>query len=136
MVQALAYDFRYLYDDAGNDIDQISASASVGATGLDILTSSSHYQTLDLQPGNDLSFYGGFQFYSWDYENWTTDENIYGNLDSDSVTFKVTTLDAPIGAVPEPSTWALMILGFGLVGGVIRRQQRQISVHSPDCSFR
>lgn len=28
-------------------------------------------------------------------------------------------------AVPEPSTWLLMILGFGLVGGVMRRQQRQ-----------
>jgi hypothetical protein len=27
--------------------------------------------------------------------------------------------------VPEPGTWALMILGFGLVGGALRRRQRQ-----------
>jgi hypothetical protein len=27
--------------------------------------------------------------------------------------------------VPEPSTWAMMILGFGLIGGVMRRRQRQ-----------
>lgn len=29
------------------------------------------------------------------------------------------------GAVPEPSTWAMMILGFGMIGGVMRRRQRQ-----------
>jgi len=28
-------------------------------------------------------------------------------------------------AVPEPTTWALMILGFGVIGGVMRRKQRQ-----------
>lgn len=29
-----------------------------------------------------------------------------------------------IGAVPEPATWALMIVGFGLVGSIWRRQLR------------
>jgi hypothetical protein len=28
------------------------------------------------------------------------------------------------GAVPEPATWAMMIAGFGLVGGAMRRQRR------------
>ncbi len=28
-----------------------------------------------------------------------------------------------LGAVPEPATWALMILGFGLIGGAIRRRK-------------
>lgn len=27
--------------------------------------------------------------------------------------------------VPEPATWAMMILGFGVIGGAIRRQRRQ-----------
>lgn len=29
------------------------------------------------------------------------------------------------GAVPEPATWAMMILGFGMVGGATRRRKRQ-----------
>jgi len=28
------------------------------------------------------------------------------------------------GAVPEPSTWALMILGFGAIAGTMRRRKR------------
>lgn len=29
------------------------------------------------------------------------------------------------GAVPEPSTWAMLILGFGLIGGAMRSRRRQ-----------
>jgi hypothetical protein len=29
-----------------------------------------------------------------------------------------------IASVPEPSTWAMLILGFGLVGGALRQQRR------------
>ena len=30
----------------------------------------------------------------------------------------------PAGGVPEPATWALMIAGFGLVGGAVRSRKR------------
>jgi PEP-CTERM motif len=33
----------------------------------------------------------------------------------------------PIGAVPEPASWALMIAGFGLVGGVMRRRRTVVA---------
>lgn len=32
------------------------------------------------------------------------------------------------GAVPEPSTWALLILGFGSAGAMLRRQRRAMAV--------
>lgn len=32
------------------------------------------------------------------------------------------------GAVPEPATWGLMILGFGAIGGAMRMARRKVSV--------
>ncbi|MEG8038220.1 PEPxxWA-CTERM sorting domain-containing protein [Sphingomonas sp. LR60] len=31
------------------------------------------------------------------------------------------------GAVPEPATWAMMILGFGLIGGALRSRRRGVA---------
>lgn len=39
------------------------------------------------------------------------------------MTFNGTT---PTGAVPEPSTWAMMLLGFGAVGVGMRRRRRSV----------
>lgn len=36
-----------------------------------------------------------------------------------------TSASAVADAVPEPATWAMMIVGFGLVGGAMRRRARQ-----------
>ena len=30
-------------------------------------------------------------------------------------------------AVPEPATWAMMVLGFGVVGGVVRRRKASVA---------
>jgi hypothetical protein len=40
----------------------------------------------------------------------------------DGVAFELT---APggVGAVPEPATWAMMLVGFGAVGGAMRRRR-------------
>ena len=38
----------------------------------------------------------------------------------------LTMASAPVGgAVPEPATWGMMILGFGVVGGAMRRRRRR-----------
>jgi len=31
-----------------------------------------------------------------------------------------------VSAVPEPATWAMMLVGFGAIGGVMRRQRHQL----------
>jgi len=41
----------------------------------------------------------------------------------DNITFGS---DRPIGAVPEPTTWAMMLLGFGAIGGAIRSSRRRL----------
>ena len=32
-----------------------------------------------------------------------------------------------VGAVPEPATWAMMILGFGVLGASMRRRQHSLA---------
>jgi hypothetical protein len=34
----------------------------------------------------------------------------------------------PLGVVPEPATWAMMILGFGLTGGALRSRKARVRV--------
>ncbi len=55
------------------------------------------------------------------------DEVLYsGNLDSRADRLSSVTFDDPIstsGGVPEPATWAMMIVGFGSVGSMIRSRR-------------
>jgi len=44
-------------------------------------------------------------------------------LSSTSNSFEVDNAAAAFAAVPEPATWAVMILGFGATGAVIRRRR-------------
>ncbi|WP_293345999.1 PEPxxWA-CTERM sorting domain-containing protein [Phenylobacterium sp.] len=49
----------------------------------------------------------------------------------DRLNYKITSLgylpDAAVGGVPEPATWALMIVGFGLAGAQMRRRAAAVS---------
>jgi len=47
-----------------------------------------------------------------------------GSRQDDSVYAKFWVETMPVSAVPEPTTWALMIGGFGLAGAALRRQRR------------
>jgi hypothetical protein len=42
--------------------------------------------------------------------------------------YSATSQSQVLTAVPEPATWAMMIAGFGLVGGVARRRQRSTTI--------
>ncbi len=43
------------------------------------------------------------------------------NAGIDNLSFS---LNEPLGAVPEPATWLMMIAGFGLIGGMMRRKEK------------
>jgi hypothetical protein len=40
-----------------------------------------------------------------------------------SLAAQLTYDEAPVGGVPEPATWALMIMGFGTAGAMLRRRR-------------
>jgi hypothetical protein len=37
-------------------------------------------------------------------------------------------IGTPVGAVPEPATWAMMLLGFGAIGASMRRKRKPITL--------
>lgn len=47
-----------------------------------------------------------------------------GSLGLDNIDFGTST----VGAVPEPATWAMMLLGFGVVGASLRRRKYTATV--------
>lgn len=56
----------------------------------------------------------GADWSAQDIVNWTFNDN-YNPI-----------ITPPSGAVPEPATWALMLAGFGAVGGALRRRRREL----------
>ena len=68
-------------------------------------------------PGNWYGW-GGGQVERYEYYAWA---NTYGEF-TNPVKWSVTT--DYLGAVPEPATWAMMIIGFGAVGSTVRKRRR------------
>ena len=86
-------------------------------------------QELSVTPGPDDGGAGSFAYLTW---NDTTSSYAYGSFDVHhlsimSGTTGIKDILASLSAVPEPASWAMMLGGFGLVGGAIRR--RRVSVN-------
>jgi hypothetical protein len=104
----------------------------------------------------DIAFFptvygGGLGLYDFYFDPGATDEKIIVQLDGDQLytgtetaphfktgTFTLTnsdpdslpgsyTLTISAAAVPEPSSWALAIVGIGAVGGMMRARTRKVS---------
>lgn len=81
--------------------------------------------------GSDVALTGA----PWSYT--LTDEDrgnsrtvAYWNGDGFRFEFRPETISLaeapPVSAVPEPTTWALMVAGFGLLGGALRARRRTV----------
>lgn len=51
-----------------------------------------------------------------------------GAVGVDNIAFDVRAMVTSPGAVPEPATWAMMIGGFGMVGGMMRRGRKRMNI--------
>ena len=76
---------------------------------------------IGLRATDGTNVYYGFAY--------TTDNmlNSYGFETTPGASSTATVAGAPAGAVPEPASWALMLGGFGLVGGAMRARRRTIA---------
>ncbi len=55
------------------------------------------------------------------------DHNVYFAVDAYNGV-NTGTIGAGLGAVPEPATWGLMIMGFGGIGAMLRRRRQAVAV--------
>ena len=98
-------------------------------TGL-ILPSADYHDLPSLGPGDPVAFTGEFQF---TYQLWVEDvlvfeEDVRGTLAPTAL--RVLPFDyegEPSAPVPEPGAWALMILGFGSAGSMLRIRRGRLA---------
>lgn len=74
---------------------------------------------------SDIRYANALQGISSVFFTRTENQNGPALFPIDNVTFS---LNALAGGVPEPATWAMLILGFGTVGGAMRRKLRSTAV--------
>ena len=130
-------DFRDIFTTA-NHVDR----APVHAVGFDVLLTNASTTTIrffgdpraritlatlvfapDADPNNNIKFVGftsdleiaGFDFV-------TNDPDDHHNSGIDNIYALPAGELPPVAGVPEPASWALMLLGFGLVGATARRR--------------
>lgn len=106
------------------------ASAVSGTYGSESTNfGSQNYGSFTAQPGLFLTISGIVPSYAMtDFEFYFIASNAgsvnfnFEDLGNDNVGVVIDDVSLSIGAVPEPSAWALMILGFGAVGAAARRR--------------
>lgn len=96
----------YLFGDGAGTggIGPVSGGAYYNSAANSFANAGKYVQSFVVGAGQPVTFY-------------LYDDNLRDN--SGGVSLQLT-------AVPEPGTWAMMILGFGIVGGAMRRRQKTL----------
>lgn len=106
--------------DTYNTLEILNTAGGILATftGSQIIASQFGNQTLpQSNPLVTFTFSGGDEF------------NVGGlRLRSTSEAFEIDNI--AIQAVPEPGTWLMMIVGFGLLGGMLRSRRRELKANT------
>ena len=131
-IRHLAKHFSQTHDDQGffqQDSYLLSNYIRSGLGNFDFLNTTDYTASLDydVRPG-DVST-GSFRFEEFRYDGIYY---AYGDLTATHVTIA----PAPLGgALPEPSTWAMLLLGFGALGAGLRSARRRHgwAPHSMGC---
>jgi hypothetical protein len=100
------YFLSYATFDSGNALISSGSTAPLLISGAEQILSLSDIGVRSLRLTSHASFSGGDR---------------YGNFGIDNLKFAT---GAATSAVPEPSAWATMIAGFGIIGGLARRKRR------------
>jgi choice-of-anchor C domain-containing protein len=108
---------------AGNtDGAPTTKSVEVGATGA-----ASSIFTFDTT-GFSAPANMGWKNYNYQFAATSASTTLsFGSLDATA--FGASLDNVSVSAVPEPATWAMMLLGIGLIGGVMRRRTTARPAH-------
>lgn len=130
----------------GNDSPLIGASLAINGNGLVAFGGNVQSQIYTFQDPSFSEQFSGAEDNSSDVYNYVLDYSLqsfgspsFASYDADVSTFQnggyfstpgaygyLTNSHLAIssGAVPEPASWAMMVGGFGMIGGAMRRRQR------------
>ncbi|MGQ5702817.1 PEPxxWA-CTERM sorting domain-containing protein [Sandaracinobacteroides sp. A072] len=106
----------------GNGVTELARATNLGATGwvdnqeysFDLIFTASNVQVF-VDGVKEIDINGSFADGAFGFYNYSQSNVLYAGITED--------VAPPVPGVPEPATWAMLIAGFGLVGGVARRRR-------------
>jgi hypothetical protein len=119
-IGAQSKDFTYRADDIYRSV---YASSGFSSYLTDFLSAADYHSPFSVPVLSGDSYGNSFHINDFDYVR-NVGSSIFLNLAPEMVSVAVTRVEEP-GAppVPEPASWAMMIGGFALAGGVLRQQR-------------
>ncbi|QMW22142.1 THxN family PEP-CTERM protein [Sandaracinobacteroides saxicola] len=122
-VGAKSFIFKFLHDETTNSLDPCPYGGANGQ-GININGCADHVTASFA--GTSDTFMIGLDTYTLDVLGFSLGGSPAGGFSTTEQQVNTAQLIGRVtvatAAVPEPATWAMMIMGFGLVGGTLRRR--------------